>query len=194
MPADFGRCRRLEECGGAFGAVGDQDTGVAVGFGIDADDRLAVQVLGDVRHEPVLADGDDDVFWAEHEAVEVGPLQLASSPVERDGVGDGRHRSVLGVVAAFDLVEVPASTGEEEPRLLTGAVPGKQIVELGAAVDKHRPRCERHWPCSGTNPAPRRAKTGVSRSGVRFKVPILGRLAANSLAASAKSIAMSASR
>lgn len=86
--------------------MGHQDAGVAAGLGVDADHRLAVEVLGHVGHQPVLADGDDHVLGGEEEPAEVATLDPSPAPIQRDGPGDGGQGVLLGGVAGLDLVEV----------------------------------------------------------------------------------------
>ena len=51
-----------------------------------------------------------------------------------------RARPALAVVRGLELGEVAAAGGEEERRLPARAVPGHQLVELGAAVHHDHPR------------------------------------------------------
>ena len=71
-----------QELGGIRRRMRHQYAGVAVGFGIDPDDRLPVQVLGDVGHEAVLADHDHQVFGREEESGDVFAFDSAAAPIE----------------------------------------------------------------------------------------------------------------
>jgi hypothetical protein len=122
-----------KQLGGGIRSVGDQDAGVAGGFGVDADDRLSIEVFGDIGDEAVLADDDGDVIGCEEESVEVASIDLASSPFEGDGAEDGDDGSVLGSVAGLDVGKVPSSGLKEEGGGLLGAVTGDESVKVRCA-------------------------------------------------------------
>jgi hypothetical protein len=86
----------------------DEHTRVPATIRVDTDDRLSLEVLGDVRHEPVLADNNNDVVRSEQEAIEVCPFHTSPPPVERDRPGHGSERSLIGTVALIDLLQRPA--------------------------------------------------------------------------------------
>jgi hypothetical protein len=124
--------------------VCDKYTRVAVGLGIDADNGLAGEVLGDVGHQPVLTDDDHDVLGVEEEPVEIRALHAASTPVDRD-----RFRRLLEgcsalVMALLDLAEVPSAAAEEELRLTASAMDFDEFLQFGAAMNEHYARGERH--------------------------------------------------
>jgi len=169
------------------GGWGTRTPGVALGIGVDPDHRLPVEVLGDVGDQAVLAHHHDHVVRREEEAREVGALHGPAPPVQRNAAGHRHHRRLLGLVPRLHLGDVPAAGAEEEGCLPAGAVAGKQLGHLGAAVDHDRPGWEAHAgvPVTGSvaasKPPPSRASTGASRSGVRTRLLIWGRLAASSL-------------
>src|SRR5438270_3786499 len=173
-----------------------QYAGVAFGLGIDPDDRLSVEVLGHVRHEPVLSDNDDHVVAGVQESVEVRPFDLSATPLDRNGGRHCRQCCLLPGVAGLDLLKGPSPAAKEERSLRTGPVTGQQLVELGVPVHDHGPRSKRH--CVAPLPAPlcpaKRARIGVSKSGVTVSVPISGTWAASSLSAKPSSVAPSTSR
>ena len=143
---------------------------------------MPVQVLGDVGDQAVLADHDDDVLGREEERCEVGALDAATPPVERDRSGDSGQGGLHCAVPILDLGQVASSGCEEECDLAARAVPGEQLVEFGAAVHHDDPGREGH---DVTVPRPSRASTGVSRSGVSTRLSMSGRLPASSFSASA---------
>ena len=171
--------------------VGDQHTGVPPGLGVDPDDRLPVEVLGHVGHEPVLAHDDDHVVGGEEEAGHVGPLHAPPPPVDRDLRGHGLEGQLCLPVALLELGDVAAAGAEEERRLPPCAVGGDQLVVLGAAVDHDDPRRQAH---DSTRPLPSCASARVTRSGLRTRVSICGRFAASSFTASASRTASETSR
>jgi hypothetical protein len=108
---------------GGFGRVGDKHAGVARGFGVDADDDLAVKVLGDVGDQTVLADGDDDVLRGEEEAGQVITLDHAAAPVGGYRGGDCGNRRFGGLVTSFQVFDAAVPGPQVEVGLPTGAVP-----------------------------------------------------------------------
>src|SRR5205823_4122952 len=76
-------CRREEGAGGGWW-VRHQHPGVTPRFGVDAHDRLAVQVLRHIGDEAVLPDDHHHVLSAEDEAVEITALHLSPTPLFRN--------------------------------------------------------------------------------------------------------------
>jgi hypothetical protein len=94
---------------------------VARWVGIDADDRLAIEVLGDICHEPRRPDRHDDVGGLEEETIEIGSLDPGSAPVD-GGRRGRRHECVaLGRVARLDLID--GSTAGLEKNRACSCVP-----------------------------------------------------------------------
>ena len=173
---------RFEDGLECFWSVRHEDAGVPSGLRVDADHRLSVQVLRDVGDEPVLTDDCDDVIRGEEEAVEVGPLDVCPTPVDRDRGGRGRKRSLDRGVTLVDLFEAAATRAEKEARLAPRAVPRDELVELRSTMDDDDARREAHrFPATCASASPRTSGASVSRS-------IAGRLAASSLRASPRRI------
>lgn len=100
---------------------------------VHAGDRLAAQVLRDVRHQPVLADGDDEILGLEQEPIEL----VAQDPRAPPGQGDRRlHRMQGGIEELLSLARerrILPPRGEEEARLLQRAVARDELFELTRA-------------------------------------------------------------
>ena len=174
-----------------------EDARIAAGLGVDADDDLAVEVLGDVGDEAVLADGHDDVARREQEPGQVVALDQPAVPVDGNGRGGRRDGGLHRVVAVLDVFD-PAAPGLQEKRgLPPGAVPLQQFLQFGAAVNQDGPRRKRHdvaAPVPSDGGAVSLASSGVSRSGASTRVPICGSPPARSMAASASRLACDRSR
>ena len=195
--------------GGAGGQEGAQvphpgpgeDAVVEVGRRVDADDRLAVQVLGDVGHEPVLPHRHHDVLGGEQEAVEIGTPHQRLSPVQGHApAGLGQHRVELRV-AGLDLGDRLPAALQEEPDLAARRVPGDEQLVIGVADhEDHAGRRGRHGAApqraaAGAGSAPRTSpRTAASRSGVTLRCSIVSSLPASSRAASPSSTAGGMSR
>ncbi len=169
---------------GRLRRMGDQHPRVAARFGVDADDGLAVQILGNVGHESVLADNHDDVFGGETKVVEIAPLDLGAPPIGRDRRRRHLPRLESDGVPGGEHPDRPATALEEERSLLAGAVAHQQLLVLGAAIHLNHPRLEAHAasvPAPAAAPPPaKRAMIGVSRSGVMARFSMLGRFLASS--------------
>jgi hypothetical protein len=144
--------------------VGDQHAGIAARLGVETDDGLAVEVLGHVGDQPVLADDHHDVLGAEDEAGQVGALDLGPPPLDRDGSADDLKGKGLDPRPAGHLVDAAAPLPQEPVSVLAGAVVGDELVVLGASVDDDSPGQERHGvprpappSASPAGPAPSRA-------------------------------------
>ena len=157
-----------------------EHAGVAAGLGVDADDRLLVQVLRHVRHQPVLPDRDHDVLRREEEPVEVRALHRAAAPVGRDAAGRPPR--------------APRASPRHAPRPPRGRGPaatGRTPPARGCRAGRRAPRSSVRRSTTTTRGA--RLISGVlaepgqqagdHRSGVRTRLSILGRFAASSRAA-----------
>src|SRR5207248_2400706 len=103
---------------------------------------------------------------------EITALHRSPTPIFRNGAGHLRHGARLGAMSALHLLQRSPSAREEERCLLTGAMPGDKLLQLGPAVHHDGTRLQRHAASSARGVAPRRARTGVSRSGVSVSVPM----------------------
>ena len=138
------------------GREADQDPGVAAGLRVDPDHRLPVEVLGDVGHEPVRPDRDDDVLRSEEEPGQVVAVDLAAPPVRRHGGADRGQRRLQRLVPGEHLVEVAAALAQVVAGRRPRAVADQQLVELAAAAH--------HDDAGGEGGAHRAGASRVSRS------------------------------
>ena len=179
-----------------LGGVADQDARVAAGLRVDADDRLPVEVLGDVGDQAVLADDDHDVLRGEQEPGQVVAVDLRRAASRRDR----RRRPRSAPPAApscrgCDLGEVAPALPEEEAAAGPGAVPGQQLVELACGgTPTHDPGRERQRSSAHASARrPELASRPVSTSGVIGELADLRQLAGE-LACSARARSTSAGR
>jgi len=91
---------------------------------VDPHDGLVVEVLRDVGHEPVRADGDHDVAGREPERGQVGAVGPAQPPARGHGGDRSVEGSPSGVVPGAEVGElVRVAVAQEEPHGAGGAVP-----------------------------------------------------------------------
>lgn len=121
--------------------MGHEDTSVGAGQRVDAEHRLVDEVLRDVRDETVLAHDHKDVLGSEDEPGQLAALNGGTAPLHWDGRGDGGERVLVLLVPGLDGLEAPGASGEEERCLSSGAVPGDELVILGASVHEDDPGC-----------------------------------------------------
>jgi hypothetical protein len=96
---------------------------------VDAHDGLVVEVLRDVGHEPVRADGDHHVAGSEPERGQVGAVGPAQPPTRGNRGDDGVESATPGVVAGAEVGELfGVAVAQEEPHGTRGAVPVEQLA------------------------------------------------------------------
>jgi hypothetical protein len=136
-----------------IGRAGDEHAWVTAALGIDPDDWLVAEVLGQVGYQAVLANGNNDVGGIEQEPIEIRPLDTAPSPLGRDRGGDDTAGFIECVVPGLHLGEIPATSTKKELSLAPGAETSDQIIELGTPVDKYHAGRQRHDRGLTTGPA-----------------------------------------
>ena len=133
---------------------------------VDAEHRLAGEVLGGVGDQPVLADRHHEVARLEDEAGQVGPVEPLAPPLGRDGPRDGRQRRLQPGVAPLQLgsrrlaapLEVEGGLGRGcrgGPSSAVYSLGRVTTMALGIARRSRRPP----WPPPLTRRAPGAART-----------------------------------
>lgn len=74
--------RPVEELYSSVGGERDEDPWIAFRIWVDTDHRLTVEVLGDVGHQPVLPDHDDQVLGREEEPRQIRTEHSAAAPLQ----------------------------------------------------------------------------------------------------------------
>ena len=118
------------------GLEGQQDAVPAEGVRIDADDGLAVEVLEGVGHQPVLAQGDDDVVAGEDEVGQEAALDHLEATVGFQCCRHEAQRLLVGLVLALVVGEVGAQVLQVEAGLGHRVVLRDQVLQPGAARDQ----------------------------------------------------------
>ena len=121
----------VDELAGSGGPVGDEHARVAFRLGVDADDGLAVEVLGGVGDEAVLAEHDDDVGGLEDEhgrsARPTWTNRQRTGTAARMVWNAAPKRRWRSSTSSSDCPRVR----RKNLRLLAGAVPGDQGLVVG---------------------------------------------------------------
>jgi hypothetical protein len=164
------RSRSATPWAAAVGRQAHQHALVEARLRVDAQHRLALEVLGDIGHQAVLADDEHHVLGAEQEPVQL----VAPHPGRPPGGGDRRLDGAQGrrerLVPGDDLADVLPQRAQEEGGLFARGVDGQQALEVGRPGDQDRPRLQRaHGSVLGFSspPADDRPGRGRRRAGWR---------------------------
>src|SRR5215472_8051050 len=93
-----------------------QDPGISCRLRVNANDRLAVEIPGDVSDQPVLADHDNNVTRVEAPSGQIGALDRAAPPDGGYGSRDRADRRLDRAVALLGVVDRAAPRVQEECR------------------------------------------------------------------------------
>ena len=122
------RHRRHERFGQRHGE-GHQDAVDALRVRVEGQDGLAGKVLGDVHHEPIRAEGDDEVGGAKDEVGQERTLDELVAHAPGDGRSQAVEPTLVRVVGVLVLRERPAAVLDVEARLVAGVEPGHQLLK-----------------------------------------------------------------
>ena len=124
--------------------VANEHAVVAIRQRIHADDRLVRQILGEVRHQAVLSDGDDQVVGLEQEAIQIGSFHAGAAPGRGNRAAhalDGGLNAMVGFLDGLDALTVAV---EKELGLAASGMSSEKLFVVGApAHDDHAGRNDR---------------------------------------------------